>query len=165
MTKWPIWGVGAQLFFPAVQGSVVDSPGVRPAAHNEHMKSRVHPKYKTRYHVRNWASYERGLVRRGDLTVWLSPEAIAGWTPDGAGKRGGQQKYSDVTIETALTLRLIFHLPLRQAEGFLTSLFGLMGLGGRTLAVHARAPGRKPSPRRVWPARQQRPQVRTAEQK
>ena len=61
--------------------------------------------------------------------MWLSPEAIASWTPDGAGKRGGQRKYSDVAIETALTLRLIFHLPLRQAEGFLTSLFGLMGLG------------------------------------
>ena len=41
--------------------------------------------------------------------------------------RGGQRKYSDVAIETALTLRFIFHLPLRQSEGFLTSLFRLMG--------------------------------------
>ena len=60
--------------------------------------------------------------------MWLSPEAIAAWEPDGGGRRGGQRKYSDVAIETALTLRLIFHLPLRQAEGFLTSLFRLMGL-------------------------------------
>ena len=37
-------------------------------------------------------------------------------------------KYSDVAIETALTLRLIFNLPLRQAEGFLHSLFRLMGI-------------------------------------
>lgn len=44
------------------------------------------------------------------------------------GTRGGQQKYSDVAIETALTLRLLFHLPLRQAEGFLQSLFGMMGI-------------------------------------
>jgi IS5 family transposase len=44
------------------------------------------------------------------------------------GTRGGQQKYSDVAIETALTLRLLFHLPLRQAEGFLHSLFGMMGI-------------------------------------
>ena len=92
------------------------------------MKSRVHPKYKTKYHVRNWASYERTLVDRGDITVWLSPEAIAAWEPEGGGTRGGQRKYSDVAIETALTLRLIFHLPLRQAEGFLASLFRLMGL-------------------------------------
>ena len=35
-------------------------------------------------------------------------------------------RYSDLAIETALTLRLIFHLPLRQAEGFLNSLFAMM---------------------------------------
>ena len=92
------------------------------------MRSRVHPKYKTKYHVRNWASYEQALVQRGDVTVWLSPDAIAAWKPEVGGRRGGQKKYSDVAIETALTLRLIFHLPLRQAEGFLRSLFGLMGL-------------------------------------
>ena len=90
------------------------------------MKSRVHPKYKTKYRVANWASYDRALVRRGDLTVWLSPEAIAAWEPAGVGRRGGQLKYSDLAIETALTLRLIFNLPLRQAEGFLSSLFLMM---------------------------------------
>jgi len=41
------------------------------------MKSRVHPKYKTKYRVKNWASYDRALVRRGDVTVWLSPEEVA----------------------------------------------------------------------------------------
>ena len=92
------------------------------------MKSRVHPTYKTKYRVANWASYDRVLVRRGDVTVWLSPEAISSWAPAGVGKRGGQLKYSDLAIETALTLRLIFNLPLRQTEGFLNSLFGLMGL-------------------------------------
>ncbi len=90
------------------------------------MKSRVHPTYKTKYRVANWASYDRALVQRGDVTVWLSPEAVAAWEPAGVAARGGQQKYSDLAIETALTLRLIFHLPLRQAEGFLTSLFGMM---------------------------------------
>ena len=44
------------------------------------------------------------------------------------GTRGGQLQYSDLAIETALTLRLIFHLPLRQTEGFLTSIFGMLGL-------------------------------------
>ena len=60
--------------------------------------------------------------------MWLSPDAIASWEPEAGGRRGGQWRYSDVAIETALTLRLFFHLPLRQAEGFLTSLFRLMGL-------------------------------------
>ena len=92
------------------------------------MKSRVHPKYKTKYRVKNWASYDRTLVRRGDITIWLAPAAIAAWEPDRAGTLGAQRKYSDLAIESALTLRLLFHLPLRQAEGFLTALFVLMGL-------------------------------------
>ena len=50
------------------------------------------------------------------------------WEPDRAGTRGAQRKYSDLAIESALTRRLLFHLPLRQAEGVLTALFVLMGL-------------------------------------
>ena len=60
--------------------------------------------------------------------MWLAPDAIATWEAMGVGKRGGQRQYSDLAIETALTLRLIFHLPLRQTEGFLTSIFGMLGL-------------------------------------
>jgi Transposase DDE domain len=96
--------------------------------HTEEMQSRVHPTYKAKYRVANWASYDHALVRRGDITMWVSPEAIATWEPAGVATRGGQRKYSDLAIETALTLRLLFHLPLRQTEGFLRSLFGLMGL-------------------------------------
>ena len=62
----------------------------------------------------------------------MSRAAIAAWEPDGTGTRGAQRKYSDLAIETALTLRLLFHLPLRQAEGFLTSLFVLMELDLRS---------------------------------
>jgi hypothetical protein len=96
------------------------------------VKSRVHPTYKTRYRVGNWPAYDRALVQRGDITLWLAPEAIATWAAVGVGTRGGQLQYSDLAIETALTLRLLFHLPLRQAEGFLTSLFVLMGLDLRS---------------------------------
>ena len=92
------------------------------------MKSKVHPTYKTKYRVANWPAYNQALVRRGDVTVWLSSDAIAVWTPGRSGRRGGQRRYSDLAIETALTLRLIYHLPLRQAEGFLHALFGMMRL-------------------------------------
>ena len=92
------------------------------------MKSKVHPTYKTKYRVANWAAYNQALVRRGDVTVWLSSEAIAAWTPRRSGRRGGQRRYSDLAIETALTLRLLYHLPLRQAEGFLHALFRMMRL-------------------------------------
>ena len=73
-------------------------------------------------------AYNQALVRRGDVTVWVSSEAIAAWTPGRSGRRGGQRRYSDLAIETALTLRLLYHLPLRQAEGFLHALFGMMRL-------------------------------------
>ena len=67
-------------------------------------------------------------MQQRHVTVWLSSEAIAAWTPGRSGRRGGQRRYSDLAIETALTLRLLYHLPLRQAEGFLHALFGMMRL-------------------------------------
>ena len=42
------------------------------------------------------------------------------------GLRGGQRRYSNLAIRTALTLRVVFGLPLRQTEGFLDSLLSLM---------------------------------------
>jgi hypothetical protein len=92
-------------------------------------RSRVHPPYKTKYRVTNWASYNKTQVGRGNLRLWISPEAIANWNAKPSERRrGGQPKYSNLAIETALTLRLVYHLPLRQTEGFVTSIFDLMGL-------------------------------------
>ena len=93
-----------------------------------HCRDAVDPTYKTKYRVANWPAYNRALVRRGDMTVWLSSEAIAAWPASRSGHRGGQRRYSDLAIETALTLRLLYHLPLRQAEGCLHALFGIMRL-------------------------------------
>jgi IS5 family transposase len=92
------------------------------------MRSRVHPNYKTKYRVNNWAEYDRDLVYRGDITLWISEEAISSWKPAPSGLRGGQRRFSDHAIETALTLRLVFNLPLRQAEGFLRSILSLMSI-------------------------------------
>jgi hypothetical protein len=47
-------------------------------------KSRVHPKYKTKYRVSNWSDYDRALVERGNLTIWLSPDAIACYPKTGS---------------------------------------------------------------------------------
>ncbi len=93
-----------------------------------HKSSRVNREYKTKYRVRNWSEYEQGLKSRGDVTIWLSEEAIAEWTPPKNGLRGGQRRYSNLAILTALTLRVVFRLPLRQTEGLLDSLLSLMGL-------------------------------------
>jgi hypothetical protein len=103
------------------------------------MNSRVHPKYKTKYRVSNWAEYDRALVQRGDITLWISEDATDTWSPEPSGKRGGQRKFSDQAIETALVLWLVFKLPLRQAEGFLRSVllpasgFGSCGVRHREL--------------------------------
>jgi hypothetical protein len=77
----------------------------QPDSQTVWMKSRVQLKYKAKYRVKNWASYDRALVQRSNVTVWLSPEALVEWTPPSVGKRGGQLKYSTLAIETALTLR------------------------------------------------------------
>ncbi len=96
--------------------------------HDPGMKSRVYPKYKTKYRVSNWAEYDQALVQRGDITLWISEDAIASWKPAPTGLRGAQKKFSDHAIETALTLRTVFKLPLRQAEGFLRSVLSLMSV-------------------------------------
>lgn len=81
---------------------------------------------KSRYRIGNWPEYEAGLRRRGDLTVWLSEDSINSWREPPSGKPGGQRTYADTAIEAALTIRMIFHLPLRQTEGFLGSFVRLL---------------------------------------
>ena len=77
---------------------------------------------KSQYRIRNWPEYEAGLKKRGDLTVWLSDDAREAWQAPANGRPGGQRRYADLAIETALTIRMVFHLPLRQTEGFLRGL-------------------------------------------
>ncbi|MFT7485859.1 MAG: hypothetical protein ACI9F9_001710 [Candidatus Paceibacteria bacterium] len=42
------------------------------------MNSRVHPNFKTKYRVTNWVEYDRALVQRGDLTLWIAPRGHPG---------------------------------------------------------------------------------------
>ena len=86
-----------------------------------------HAKQK-KYHVSNWAEYNEGLRRRGDLTVWFDEEAIANWKADKSGKPGGQRVYSEMAIETGLVVRMVYKLAYRQTEGFLHSIASLLRL-------------------------------------
>src|SRR5919199_2780266 len=81
--------------------------------------------------VTNWPAYEAGLRQRGSLTVWFSDEAIAAWAAEPRATRGGQPRYSALAILTALTLRAVFRLAFRQAEGLIGSIVGLLGLALR----------------------------------
>jgi hypothetical protein len=93
----------------------------------KHHAARRHRIPRARYRIRNWPTYEAGLQRRGDLTLWLDEAAMAGWRAPRRTTPGGQAWYSDVAVELVLTLRLVFHLALRQAEGFTGSVLRLLG--------------------------------------
>lgn len=78
--------------------------------------------------VTNWAAYDASLRQRGSLTMWFSEEAIAGWRAEGRTTPGGQPHYSALAILTGLCLRAVFRLALRQTEGLIGSIIGLLGL-------------------------------------
>ena len=65
-----------------------------------------HPKYRNKYRIHNWRAYERSLINRGDLTLWISEDVIESWNSDLDQRLGRPKVYSDLAIETALTLRL-----------------------------------------------------------
>jgi len=92
--------------------------------------------------LRSRPAYDASLRQRGSLTVWFTDDAIAGWAAEPCTTRGGQplsasltllrgiatRWYSSLAILTALTLRAVFRLAYRQAEGLLGSVIGLLGL-------------------------------------
>ena len=90
---------------------------------------RSQAKYVKQTHkITNWHTYDQALVKRGSLTFWFTDEAISKWTAPPSGKAGGQLKYSNLAIETALVFRMVFHLPWRQTKGCLQSLVDIHGL-------------------------------------
>ena len=76
----------------------------------------------------NRAAYDTALRWRGSLTVWFSEEAITAWQAEPRTTRGGQAHYSALAIRTALTLRAVFQLALRQTESPIGSILQLLSL-------------------------------------
>ena len=64
----------------------------------------------TMYMTRNWPSYNAALKQRGSLAIWFDPEMV--WVPPPSGKRGRQQRFSDAAIQTCLTVKVLFGMPL-----------------------------------------------------
>src|SRR4051812_3750803 len=91
-------------------------------------QDRRHHIPKQKHKVTNWPAYDASLRQRGSLTVWFTDEAIAAWKAEPRTTRGGQPWYSELAILTALTLRAVFRLALRQTEGLIGSLMRLLGL-------------------------------------
>lgn len=106
---------------------------------------------KKQYKVRNWREYNQALVDRGSALFWINEEALRKWQEEKkTGKRGKPRIYSNIAIETALTVQQVFHLPLRGTEGFLASIlkqigserkapdFSTLSIRGETLPVKIR---------------------------
>lgn len=77
------------------------------------------------YRVTNWPQYNRALVERGSLELWIDPRLEKRWYSSASGTRGAPRQYSDSAVATVLTIRQLLHLPLRSAQGLVTSLFRL----------------------------------------
>ena len=92
---------------------------------NQHRRHRI-PKQK--HKVLNWRAYDASLRQRGSLTLWFTDEAIQAWRAEPRTTPGGQRWYSPLAILTALTLRAVFRLALRQTEGLIGSIVHLLGL-------------------------------------
>ena len=80
----------------------------------------------TKYETANLSSYNDSLKQRGSLSIWFDPEMV--WVPPPNGRRGRQQSFSDAAIQTCLTLKVLFGLPLQQTTGFVQSLLQLVVL-------------------------------------
>jgi hypothetical protein len=74
-------------------------------------------KEKVKYRIRNWGEYNRSLMNRGSLQLWMSDDMSSWWYGN------GKNIYSDKTIEFMITLQMIYQLPLRQVVGLVRSLF------------------------------------------
>ena len=72
------------------------------------------------------SAYNAALKQRGSLQIWFDPETV--WLAEPSGKRGRPATFTDAAIQTCLTLKALFGLPLRQATGLVESLLQLAGL-------------------------------------
>ncbi len=68
-------------------------------------------------HKRNWKKYNSSLTKRGRIDIWVGENREAWWYGN------GRQVYSDQSIELILTLKFVYHLPLKAVIGLMTSLF------------------------------------------
>ncbi|PSB32201.1 IS5 family transposase [Stenomitos frigidus] len=84
---------------------------------------------KSQYRVRNWSEYNAGLKQRGSLTFWIDESVLEQWSdPNLSGKPGASLYYSDLAILTMATVKAVYRLAGRQCQGFLESIFELMGI-------------------------------------
>jgi len=73
----------------------------------------------------NWKEYNRALVKRGSLTVWMEGSGENWLSPATPKKRGRPFIYSDQAIICAMNLKAVYRLTYRALEGMVSSLMEL----------------------------------------
>lgn len=72
-------------------------------------------------HKRDWKQYNKQLVNRGKINLWIKAEALEQWKPAQIKKNGHPFRYSDELIKALSFLRFKSKLSLRETEGFFRS--------------------------------------------
>lgn len=85
-------------------------------------------KNKNRYRVRNWKDYNKSLIARGSIEIWISKEALSNWSYQGKRKPGGIKVFSDLAIQACLLVKEVYRLSFRMCEGFMRSLSRVLGI-------------------------------------
>lgn len=76
--------------------------------------------------TRNWPAHNEALRRRGSLMIWF--DLVMAWAASPTGKRSRQPDQSGAAIQTCLTMKVLFPMPLRRTTGFVESVLRLIGL-------------------------------------
>ncbi len=123
----------------------------------KYYEKRIKPD-KTKYKITNWSEYNHGLKKRGRLFLYFDEDIQNQWVFKGKRKPGGKQAYSDIAIELCLTIKKLYHLPLRQTQGFLEDIVTKLALPihipdytrlsrrGRTLKLNIKRPSKENQP-------------------
>jgi len=83
---------------------------------------------KEKYKLSNWSDYNKSLVNRGNISFWISDDLFNSWYYQGSRDPGGAISYSDGAILFCLTIRALYGLRYRQAQGFICGLFDVMDI-------------------------------------
>ena len=81
------------------------------------------------YRTRNWSEYNRALIQRGSISIWIDEKSVKNWFSSHHTCRVGRPAtYSDEAILMLLIIREAYKCSLRNLQGFVQSLFHVMGL-------------------------------------
>ncbi|MEZ8107118.1 transposase [Vibrio cortegadensis] len=98
-----------------------------PYKYNE---AKRHHFKKHTYALNNYGEYNQALKQRGQFDIWIPEDIINNWQYDERvyDGTGSSVKYPDSTIEACYYIRLVYKLPLRQAQGLIESLLTKLGM-------------------------------------